>query len=98
MLSVKITSKGQITLPKSIRQYLNVITGDSIDFCIEKNGRVNIVAKKFDINHLYGILITNKKFPCEKMKKAFQGEAVNRYKKSITEQPKPDPISLTYLL
>ncbi len=81
MASAKITSKGQITLPKSIRQYLNVDTGDSIEFFIEKDGRVNVVAKTVDISQLYGILKTDKHVSIEDMKKAVQHEAIKRFKK-----------------
>jgi AbrB family looped-hinge helix DNA binding protein len=31
-----ITSKGQITLPKDIREHLNVGPGDRVDFVVEE--------------------------------------------------------------
>ena len=82
MTQAKITSKGQITLPKAIRQYLNVDTGDSIEFFIDDNGIVNVLAKTIDISELYGILPAKKHVSIEDMKKAVQKEAAMRYKKS----------------
>jgi len=40
MATSTLTSKGQITLPKQIRQRLNVAAGDRIDFVVEENGEV----------------------------------------------------------
>jgi AbrB family looped-hinge helix DNA binding protein len=34
MLAAKITSKGQITIPKDIRQHLKIDQGDKIEFFI----------------------------------------------------------------
>ena len=40
-----ITSKGQVTIPKNIRERLNVLPNDQVDFVQEK-GRVFLVAVK----------------------------------------------------
>ncbi len=42
----RITSKGQVTIPKEIRETLGVNYGDRVDF-IERNGEI-IVKKHFD--------------------------------------------------
>ena len=36
----KITTKGQITLPKKIRDHLNVKAGDQLDFSVDDQGGV----------------------------------------------------------
>jgi len=41
-LTTKITSQGRITIPKAIRQHLNVGTGDRIVFRILKDGTVTV--------------------------------------------------------
>jgi antitoxin PrlF len=41
----KITSKGQTTVPKSVRQALGVECGDSLEYLIE-DGRVTVVNPK----------------------------------------------------
>lgn len=43
-----ITSKGQVTIPKAVRDRLRLRTGDKLDFQIEDDGslRVHPIAKK----------------------------------------------------
>ena len=55
MTSTKITSKGQITLPKEIREHLKVQSGDRILFTILPDGRV-IIRPPVDLRDLKGIL------------------------------------------
>ena len=43
LASAKITSKGQITIPKNIRLLLNVSDGDSIIFFLDKNKNIQII-------------------------------------------------------
>lgn len=45
-ISASITSKGQITLPKTIRDLMNLNTSDQIHFNIEPDGRVFIEKDK----------------------------------------------------
>ena len=51
----KITSKGQITLPKPIRNSLNVEAGDRVVF-LEINGEIVVRAKNIRAVDLAGIL------------------------------------------
>lgn len=44
--SAKMTSKGQITIPKQIRDILQLEKGDSVLFYTENNKNINIVNKK----------------------------------------------------
>lgn len=46
LASAKITSKGQITVPKNIRDMLEVIDGDSIVFFKDQNSNIHIISKK----------------------------------------------------
>jgi len=50
-----VTSKGQITIPKDIRDELELQTGDRIDFVTE-NGRLFLVPKTIDVRVLKGIV------------------------------------------
>jgi len=56
MPSATITSKGQVTVPKSVRQALKVGAGDRLDFVIEDEGRVIVRAGVTDIRDLRGVL------------------------------------------
>jgi antitoxin PrlF len=58
-----LTTKGQITLPKQIREKLDLNYGDPIDFVIQPNGDVLLKPAKFDIRKLQGILKSRKKRP-----------------------------------
>jgi len=56
MARSKVTSKGQVTIPKEIRDYLKVNAGDEVYFYINNIGRVVLRAKTGDITDLRGIL------------------------------------------
>jgi AbrB family looped-hinge helix DNA binding protein len=51
-----LTSKGQITLPKAIREHLRVETGDAIDFVVGSDGEVRVRAGDVDVSELKGLL------------------------------------------
>jgi len=35
---MRVTSKGQVTIPQDIRQRLGIIPGSEVDFCVEDDG------------------------------------------------------------
>lgn len=51
-----ITSKGQTTIPKKIRNHLRLNPGDKIDFVIKDDGRVVLEPATLEIKELEGIL------------------------------------------
>ena len=51
-----VTSKGQITLPKAVRDVLRVDTGDQVDFVISEQGEVTIHPVTVDVTELRGML------------------------------------------
>jgi antitoxin PrlF len=55
MPSASLTSKGQVTIPKLIRERLKVVTGDRLDFVIEGD-RVVLRPATGDLRSLRGIL------------------------------------------
>ena len=50
MASATITSKGQLTIPKTVRDALRLNTGDKVEFVITENGEAIIrpITKKVD--------------------------------------------------
>jgi AbrB family looped-hinge helix DNA binding protein len=56
-----ITSKGQITMPKEIRERLNLHYGDKVEFLLDKSGNVYIIPKKSSLIKLKGIVPRSKK-------------------------------------
>ena len=56
MSEATMTSKGQVTIPKAIREATNLQTGDKLDFQIVENGSILLQARKFRVEEAYGIL------------------------------------------
>lgn len=51
-----ISSKGQVTFPKIIRERLNLEAGDKVEFIITDNGQLIVVPKTASIRKLKGML------------------------------------------
>ena len=58
MVRAKVTSKGQITLPKAIRERLQVAPGDRVVFRIADDGSVRLEAAAGDWRALVGSVKT----------------------------------------
>ena len=56
MDTATLTSKGQITVPKQIRERLNIRPGDRVHFFVEDDGTVTFMPAKSDVRALKGIL------------------------------------------
>lgn len=54
--TTKVTAKGQITVPKPIREHLKIAKGDRIEFLIGVNGKVTIMAATADVRKLKGMV------------------------------------------
>ena len=56
MATAVLTSKGQITIPKEVRERLSVDTGDRVEFVEVKKGVFTLVAATRDVRELKGIV------------------------------------------
>jgi antitoxin PrlF len=56
MPTATLTSKGQLTLPRKVREHLQVQTGDTVDFIIGSDGEVRVQAGEVDVADLKGLL------------------------------------------
>ncbi len=56
-----LTSKGQLTVPKEVRERLKLKTGDKIQFMINKEGKIELSPIKVRLKDLKGILPSPKK-------------------------------------
>jgi len=56
MVLATITTKGQVTIPKSVRDYLMLNTGDKIEFIVtdKREALIRPISKKVD--EVFGIL------------------------------------------
>jgi len=71
MATAVLTSKGQITIPKQVREVLGVTTGDRVEFIEVEKGVFSMVAATRDIRELKGsILKPSKPVSIEDMKRA----------------------------
>ena len=59
MPTATLTSKGQITLPKQIREVMGVSAGDHISFRVQENGKIYVEPENVDLMSLRGILKTS---------------------------------------
>jgi len=56
MPSATLTSKGQITIPKVVRDELGLRVGDRVAFRVLEDGRVIVEPETIDLRDLRGIL------------------------------------------
>jgi antitoxin PrlF len=79
MITSTVTSKGQTTIPKEIRQYLNLQSGDVLNFIIDSAGRVTLIAATIEASELKGILSAPKKrVSLAQMKKTIRMRSVKK--------------------
>jgi len=56
MIVSKITSKGQVTIPKKVRDFLNVDAAGKIEFTLLEDGKVMVTSRQTSATALFGIL------------------------------------------
>ena len=56
MSTSKVTTKGQITIPKAVRIALGVEAGDRVEFVVREDGVVEMIARTRPLLSLAGIL------------------------------------------
>ena len=61
MAVATLTSKGQTTIPKEIRDLLGLVTGHKLDFVVESDGRVVLRPATLDVRELRGMLRRKRK-------------------------------------
>ena len=63
MAAATLTSKGQLVIPKTIREHMQVQTGDRIDFIVRDDGEVVIRPLVRDVTALKGLLVRRRRKP-----------------------------------
>jgi len=63
MATSTVTSKGQITIPKEIRERLRLRTGHRVEFQIDTAGQVILKPRNRDVRSLYGMIRSSRKRP-----------------------------------
>jgi AbrB family looped-hinge helix DNA binding protein len=75
MTTATITSKGQITIPASVRQDLHIGPGDRLEFVRLAEGRYEVVAATNDASCIKGMIKTSKIVSIEEMDNAIREKA-----------------------
>lgn len=55
-MEATLTSKGQVTIPKAVRDALHLRTGDRLDFIVEADGTVRVLPITSSVKRLKGML------------------------------------------
>lgn len=75
MPASKLSTRGQVVVPKSVRDHLGVSDGDLLDFVVLSDGTVVLKPRKKDVRRLSGILkgsVKKGKVSVRKMNEAIQ--------------------------
>jgi antitoxin PrlF len=56
MPTATVTSKGQVTIPKAVRDLMHIGAGDQIDFVVTDRGDILVRGVNLDIRALRGLL------------------------------------------
>lgn len=75
-----VTSKGQTTLPKAVREHLKLKPGDRVKFFIHPDGSV-VLLPKLPASALRGIVQTERHASIEEMDEAIAKGAVSRFRR-----------------
>ena len=75
-----LTVKGQMTIPKAIREYLHLKPGDKVRFFVHPDGTV-VLLPKLPVTALRGMLKTTKHATLEEMDKAIATGATQGYRR-----------------
>ncbi len=73
--TVRINSKGQITIPSFIRKQLGLKSGDEIGLQLD-NKKIIVFPKQGDITTAFGLIKTNISVSTEDMEKAIRERAI----------------------
>jgi AbrB family looped-hinge helix DNA binding protein len=58
-----LTSKGQITIPKEIRDWLSLKIGQRLDFSVDEAGKLIVTPRNRDVTALRGMLRSPRQRP-----------------------------------
>ena len=63
MTLATLTSKGQVTIPKTVRDSLNIKSGDKVEFVITKDREALIRPITMNVDDVFGRLYNNRRKP-----------------------------------
>ena len=75
-----LTIKGQMTIPKAIREHLHLKPGDKVKFFVHPNGTV-VLLPKMPVSALRGIVKARRQVTLEEMDEAIAAGASERLRR-----------------
>jgi AbrB family looped-hinge helix DNA binding protein len=76
MEAAKLTSKGQTTIPKRVREHLGLSPGDRVHFLVDEQGRVYLEPANLTLDELQAVLPrATKRLTVEQMNAAVRRRA-----------------------
>jgi antitoxin PrlF len=80
-MEATLSSKNQVTIPKQVREYLNLKAGDRFKFFLQPDGRV-VILPKVRISKLKGsVPKLDRAISLEEMDEAIAAGAIRRHRK-----------------
>ena len=73
-----ITSKGQVTIPKDVREALRLKQGDRLEFIVQDDGTVRVRPLTVDVHDLFGILKAERPVTVEEMNQTIRDRRAGR--------------------
>lgn len=82
--TAKVTSKGQVTLPKEVRERLRLREGDKIRFTAEEDGRIVMARGGHSIRDMFGILgKPPRSLTLKEIDEVIRQAAVDRFRRAV---------------
>lgn len=75
-----ITTKGQVAIPKAIRDYFNLKPSDKLRFTIE--GEKIIAQRALNVEHMLGFIKAKKKLTRAQEKKIIEQAVIEKYERN----------------
>jgi antitoxin PrlF len=63
MPTATVTTKGQVTIPKEVREHLGIDTGDRLAFLVQQDGTVTVTPLTHHVRELGGLLQRPRRAP-----------------------------------
>jgi antitoxin PrlF len=84
MSASSLTSKGQVTIPKPVRDVLGIHAGDRVSFLVREDGVVELRPETVDLKNLYGMLAyRGKPASVEEMDRSISHAAAKSFTRSV---------------
>ncbi len=90
LMQTTLTTKGQATIPKGVRDHLNLKPGDKVEFVLSETGEVVLKSRGHNLLDLFGMLkgkgVNKKALTVEQMHEEVSEGVNQKFKKAAAGQ------------